>query len=379
MTEVVVVGGGIVGSSAAYRFALAGYSVHLVDRDHLGVATAAGAGIVCPGTARSEPDPWYPLAFQAVAYYPELLASLADDGEEDTGYQIPGELVLALDESELPRLEDLRRLMIERRDAGVKNIGTVSLLSPPEVRSLFPPIHPEAHALHVAGSARVNGRAIRGSLQRALEKRGGKVIRDQAALACESGAVRGVVVAGQKIAADVVVVAAGAWTREALAPAGLNVPVYPQRGQILHLDMPGQTTDSWPTVTGFGSHYVLAFPGSRVVAGATWEDDAGFDYRITAAGAHQLITQATELAPGLANGTVAEIRVGFRPAICDGIPILGGIPGVDGLYVASGLDSSGLLMGPFAGALVADLAMARDAPLPVEPYAPGRFAVSERS
>lgn len=376
MTKVVVVGGGIVGSSAAYRLALAGCSVQLVDREHEGFATAAGAGIISPGTAHTTPDPWYPLAFQAVSFYRELLLALEADGESETGYETTGELLVALNETEVARLTEMRRLILEREQAGVLNIGTVSMLGPAEACRLFPPLHPSAHAIHISGAARVDGRAIRLCMQRALQKHGGVVINDEAHLICQGDAVKEVRVNGTPVAADFVVLAGGAWVRGSLEEIGASVPIYPQRGQILHIDMPGQNTDRWPSITGFPSHYMLAFPGSRVVAGATREDDAGFDYRVTVKGVQQLIRQALEVAPGLAEGTVAEVRVGFRPASPDGIPVLGAVPSVSGLHLASGLGSSGLMMGPFAGAVVADLALGRPAPLNMAPYSPDRFAQS---
>jgi D-amino-acid dehydrogenase len=376
MPTAIVVGGGIMGSSAAYRLALGGWTVALVDRQHLGTATAAGAGIVAPGTAHTTPDSWYPIAFRAVAYYSDLLQALEDDGESETGYETVGELVVAISESEKERLGDLRRLIMERREAGVRNIGDVALLEPGDVRKLFPPIHPAASALFVPEAARVDGRLITACLQRAVEKRGGKVIHGEGALVCEGGVVRGVRVNDEIHSADAVVAAAGAWTTALLQPHGVTIGVYPQRGQILHLDMPGDSTDRWPCVTGFESHYMLAFPGSRVVAGATREDSAGFDFRVTAAGVHQLISEAIQLAPGLDRGTVVEIRVGFRPASPDKVPLLGPVPDLQGLFVATGLGSSGLMMGPFAGSLVADLVLGKPVPFSMDPYDPLRFSAA---
>ena len=85
MADVVVVGGGLVGMSAAYRLARDGARVTLVDAERAGQATAAGAGIISPGDRFGDGDPVLPLVERATNFYPELLANLADDGERLTG------------------------------------------------------------------------------------------------------------------------------------------------------------------------------------------------------------------------------------------------------------------------------------------------------
>jgi D-amino-acid dehydrogenase len=146
----------------------------------------------------------------------------------------------------------------------------------------------------------------------------------------------------------------------------------PQRGQITHLEV-AEDTARWPVVSPLDSgHYLLAFPGGRVVAGATRESDAGFDHRVTLGGVHQVAATALALAPGLADATVAEVRVGFRPLTHDGLPLLGGVEGVAGLVVVTGLGPVGLTLGPYLGAAAADLALGNDVPLDLAPYRPDR-------
>jgi D-amino-acid dehydrogenase len=135
--------------------------------------------------------------------------------------------------------------------------------------------------------------------------------------------VLGVRLDDRSIMADAVVVAAGAWSPALLRPLGINLPIQPQRGQIVHLRLPGQETNAWPVVLPPGSHYLLAFDESRVVAGATREVGTGFDYRVTAAGQAEVLSEALRIAPGLGVATVIETRVGFRPVSADGRPLLG--------------------------------------------------------
>ncbi len=170
-----------------------------------------------------------------------------------------------------------------------------------------------------------------------------------AELAISDRRVTGVRVAGETLTADAVVVTAGAWAPALLRPAGVALPVEPMRGQIMHLRLPGADTAAWPVVLPMSEHYLLAFEDSRVVVGATREGNAGFDYRVTAAGQAEVLAHALHVAPGLAAATVIETRVGFRPASADGLPLLGAVRGVDGLFVGNGLGAVGLTIGPFAG------------------------------
>jgi D-amino-acid dehydrogenase len=189
---------------------------------------------------------------------------------------------------------------------------------------------------------------------------------------------------GETLTAGAAILAGGAWSG-ALAETlgvgvGVRLPVFPQRGQILHLQLPGRETAHWPIVVGFHSHYILTFPRDRVVAGATRESNSGFDARMTAGGVREALDEALRVAPGLADATLQEVRVGLRPASPDGLPLLGRIPGCERLYVATGHGASGLQLGPYSGALVADLALGQSsapdlgADVDLAPFAPERFA-----
>lgn len=374
MDSVIVVGGGIVGASAAYHLARSGAQVTLIDQAQPGQATAAGAGIIAPGTSFRPPRAFFPLAFRAVAYYDELLASLRENGERQTGYETVGLLHVATTEEEVARLPLLLRLFEERRAAGVKNLGEVGLLSGQEARLLFPALGMVHAAIHVSGAARLDGRLLRDSLRRAAKVRGARlIIADQpAALVREGKRVTQVRANGETFPAERVVLATGAWSGQVADTLGVRLPVYPQRGQILHLQGPVEA-GRWPIVVGFHSHYLLTFPDGRVVAGATREDQSGFDVRVTTSGAREVLGEALRVAPGLADFTLHEIRVGLRPATPDGLPILGRVPQLDNAFIATGHGASGLQLGPYSGVLVADLALGRQPELDLAPFAVERF------
>lgn len=380
-SDVVVVGGGISGASAAYRLAGDGVEVTLVDARHDGQATAAGAGIISHGALRSLPSHWIGLFRESTRYYRALVSRLAEDGEPDVGYAVVGEIIIAPGADGPARLSEMATRLAEENDQWPdRPVGEIGVLSPVEARQLFPPLAQGLGAVHTSKVARVDGRLLRDALHRAAARRGARLVTGAARLASRGADVAPAVeVAGERIEAGSVIIAAGAWTPELMAPLGVGVPVVPQRGQIVHLALPGADTASYPVVSGHGSDYVVAFPPDRVVLGATREDGSGFDYRVTAGGTHAILTRALGIAPGLAGGTLREIRVGFRPVSPDGMPILGAVPGYDRLYLATGFGPSGLTLGPYSADLVA--AAAAGGPAPgggdatelLAPFSSGRF------
>ena len=175
---------------------------------------------------------------------------------------------------------------------------------------------------------------------------------------------------GETIAADVVVVAGGAWTTELLEPLGLDwtVDVEPQKGQIIHLGLEVDTS-RWPVLLPVGPHYLLAFDDARVVVGATRELGSGFDTRVTAAGQAEVLATALSVAPGLADATLLETRVGLRP-LARGLPTIGPVPGIDGLLVGTGLGAAGLTIGPLWGRLLAELVRGDEPSFDLEAFRP---------
>jgi D-amino-acid dehydrogenase len=367
--RLIVVGSGIVGSACAFAAATLGADVTLVDSDLRGRATSAGAGIICPWSSRVEDPDWYALGCASARAYPELIDSLAGLGETATGYRQTGAMLLA---ETAERQEEMGQQLAARHDE-TPEMGEIVALNPRQARELFPPLSPDFRAVHIGGGARVDGRLISAAMRRAAGRRGARVIAGDARLHVAGGRAAGVMVAGELIEADAVVAATGAWTNEFLAPAGLRVGISPQRGQIVHIGLGLTDTSLWPAIlpdrTG---HYMLAFDDSRVVVGATRETGSGFDYRVTPGGLAEVLRQALRVAPGLADGTYLEARVGFRPMGPDIRPLLGPVPEPEGLVIATGLGASGLTMGPYAGELAARAALGADVPMDLAPFDPVR-------
>jgi D-amino-acid dehydrogenase len=371
VVKIVIIGGGVLGASAAFHLArTGGAQVTVIDAQLDGRATAAGAGIICPWVSGVEDPVFYRLYAAGGEYYADLVAGLAELGETDLGFRRAGAMLVSDDPQELVWLERSARA---RR---VPAMGEVTRLSPAEAQGLFPLLRPELGGVLVAGGARVDGRLLAAALLRAAERRGATVILGHAEPAVEAGRIVGVDVGGERLAADCAIVAAGAWADQVLRPFGLGLAVQPQRGQIMHLMLDTADTASWPVILPLGSHYIVPFDGGRIVVGATRETGAGFDYRVTAAGQAEVLSEALWIAPGLRPAAVIETRVGFRPVGAEVRPLLGWVRGIDGLAVGNGLGAAGLTIGPFAGRLLADLVTGQGGLMDLTPFDPMRRAGS---
>ncbi len=367
--HVVIVGAGILGSSAAYHLARRGVAVTVFDRHDQGRATSAGAGIICPWVSAIEDPAYRAIASGGARYYPQLVENLHADGEDQLGYRHVGALIVPEDTSLLDDVE--QKLAVRKADW--PEIGTVRRLAPGRAATLFPPLAPQRAALHIEGAARVDGRLLNTALLNGASRHGA-FRRDAATeILVSGGRVRGVRAEGGTVEADVVIVTAGAWAPALLSPLGIALDVQPQRGQILHLRVAADTSH-WPVLLPLDSYYLLAFDDSRVVVGATRETGSGFDYRVTAKGQAEILSVGLTVAPGLADAEVLETRIGFRPMTSDHRPLLGPCDAVEGLLIGNGLGPSGLTIGPYAGALLADLACNRRPELDLAPYSPRRAA-----
>jgi D-amino-acid dehydrogenase len=364
--QVIVVGAGVLGASVAYHLVRRGVGVTVFDRRHQGRATSAGAGIICPWLSAIEDDHYRAIASAGASYYPRLVSYLREDGESELGYRRVGALVVP----EGPSLLDGVEQKLAVRKADWPEIGAVRRLTPAQATALFPPLAETRAAVHIEGAARVDGRFLNAALLAAARKRGA-TLRDNAdQILVSQGRVRGVRTEGATVEADVVVVTAGAWAPALLSPLNVELNVQPQRGQILHLRVSAVTRD-WPVLLPLDTYYLLAFDDSRVVVGATRETGSGFDYRVTAKGQAEVLNVGLTVAPGLADAEVLETRIGFRPMSPDHRPLLGTC-GIEGLLVGNGLGPSGLTIGPYAGALLADAACNRTPELSLAPYSPQR-------
>ncbi len=187
-----------------------------------------------------------------------------------------------------------------------------------------------------------------------------------------SGAVTGVSIGSETMQAGAVVLAGGAWSSVWSQALGIQLPVTPQRGQIIHLRLPAFDTAQLPIVSAFRGHYMVPWDDHRMVVGATREF-VGFQPHTTAAGIREVLGEALRVAPGLDGAEVADIRVGLRPATSDSLPVLGPVPNVRNLYLAAGHGATGLTVGPYSGKVIADLILDKPPQVDLTAFSVTRF------
>ena len=368
--DLIVIGGGIVGASIAYHAVRADLRTVLFDARDPGRATDAGAGIIAPSASGHYSDAWRALAHEAAAHYPALVEELREAGE-DPAYARVGMLIVAVGEEEAKLFEHYAQRVLGRGEGALREVTRE------EARARFPPLAETLErALLDPDAARVDGRRFESALLAASEQSGLVVERARVErIRVTSGHADSVETGEGSWAAGHVAIAGGAWTPQLAGTLGVDLPVEPQRGQIAHLTLPGIDTTEWALISALRDHYMVPWPDSRVAVGATRETGSGFDPRATASGVRAILDEALRVAPGLADATLREVRVGLRPLSPDLLPILGRLPGYENLWVATGHGPTGLSLGPYSGRQIVELIRGHLDPDELAPYGPERASL----
>lgn len=348
--DVVVVGGGLVGTALAYELACGGAGVALVDRRDPGRASDAGAGILSPETTWRTDEHWFPFAAEAGAHYPLLVERITGDGAPDPGYARSGLFTVSLSEEDEPWFANLAA------HASARAPGLVAEIAPEEAKRRMPVLGELRRVLHNPSAARIDGRAMTASLRHACQARGVTLVDDEVGRVVTDGdRITHVQTTGGTLSVGALAIAGGAWSPAFAEQLGTSLPIRAVKGQIVHLRVDDSALDpaDWPITQPVFGHYLVPWPDRRVACGGTFEEGAGFDARPTAAGAHELLRACLELAPGLAEAALLEVRVGFRPFSSDDLPLLGPLRGWENAFVDTGHGADGLLAGPYSGVLVA--------------------------
>ena len=345
-SEAVVVGGGVIGCGIAFELARRGVRVTLLERGRLGgEASWASAGIVSPPSRPEQRHERVELGNLSLRMYPSLVADL----EERTGlsleYRKPGEWTIAIDAEhaahEAAKVAWQQSLgypyeavdpVAARRDEPALPETTVAAWFTPEGATVTVQRLAQAYAL----AAERLGATIR------EETPAGAVLHD-------GRRVTGVALNEGRVDAPLVVLAGGAWTRFLGESVGVVVPTKPVKGQLIAF----RGGESRPTRVINGHHgYVRPRVDGTTTVAAT-EEEVGFDRRVTGDGVAWLLDLTSKVCPSLLAGEVVATWTGLRPGSETGEPIIGPVPGWEGLWVATGHFRTGAKEGPATADLVA--------------------------
>jgi glycine oxidase len=352
--DLLVLGGGIIGLTVAWRARRRGLEVTLLERDEIGQGTSrVAAGMIAPvaeaefGTAGRR---LLDLGLRSAALWPGFAAELSERSGSELELRRTGTLLLARDGDEAVELE---RQLVFRESLGLD----VRRLAPSAARELEPALAPALRlALEVPDDHAIDPRLALAALRTVCE-RDGVVLREgvgEVGLDVAGERVAGVRLAGgERLGAGRVLLATGPWSADVAGlPESARLPVRPVKGQILRLRDPAGP-GLLARVIRYEGGYVVPRGDGRYVLGASVEE-RGFELGVTAGGVYELLRDVRELLPGTLELEIEELSVGLRPGTPDNLPAIGR-GAIDGLLWATGHHRNGILLAPLTAELIAGL------------------------
>ncbi|MFI6032666.1 glycine oxidase ThiO [Streptomyces sp. NPDC051315] len=378
-SDVLVVGGGIIGLVTAWRAAQRGFATAVVDPEPGGGAAQVAAGMLAAVTELHYGEQTLlGLNLASARRYPDFAAELTELTGHDLGYRRSGTLAVAMDADDRAHLRELHAL---QRQSGLES----EWLSGRECRRLEPMLAPGVRGgLRVDGDHQIDPRRLAGALVAACERAGVVFHRTWAdRLSVVAGRAAGVLTrAGAALGAGQVVLAAGSLSgRLAGVPDEVLPPVRPVKGQVLRLTVPQRyapfLTRTVRAVVRGSQVYLVPREDGELVVGATSEE-LGWDTTVTAGGVYELLRDAHELVPGITELPLTETRAGLRPGSPDNAPLLGPTE-LDGLLLATGHYRNGVLLTPVTGDAMAHVLATGELPDEARPFTPRRFGAAALS
>lgn len=336
-TDVIVVGGGVIGCAVALELARSGLEVMVLEREHVGSGASYGAaGMLAPQIEFSSEGPGLELALTSLA----LFQDWDEIVRAKTGLSLDLDLsgVIRVAESD-PSQRELERMAGDQITCGYE----ARLLDGKDLREWAPSLHSRAErGLWVPGG-QVDAARLTRLLAQTASSFGARIWSGMPVTEVHDGAVT---TPAGRFEASHIVVATGAWL-----PFLLNLPLRPVKGQRLLVELAAAPVTRVPLV-GEGV-YVVPKAGGRYILGATEEPDAGYDRRPTLAGLTEVGLEAQLLFPVLAKSQVIEQWAGLRPAMPDGLPVISRDPRWASVLAVGGHYRHGILLAPVTAQMVA--------------------------
>lgn len=363
--DVLIIGAGIMGTSAAWELARHGAKCLVLERSVPGAeASSAAAGILGAQAEAHAPGPMTQLCLASRARYEKFATTLREETRIDVGYRACGVLRVGFDRNAVTKLK--RDNAWQR-----KHRLTVAQLTGRELNALEPALSEQlSGGVRFASDSRVEPRALLralhiAALARGVRFRSGAFVRR---VALEEGRAVGVVLDdGSILRAKNVLVAAGSWTS---LIDGLGLPagrVIPARGQIIELELPAPPLSH--VVFGPGAYLVPRDDG-RILIGSTLEF-VGYEREVTAGAVRDLLKHATALVPALERAALRGSWSNFRPYTKDELPLLGATQ-IPGLFLSTGHYRNGILLAPISAEIVRAAILGQRPPLAIDAFRPER-------
>ena len=356
IADIVVIGAGVVGSSVAYYLARKGVNVTLLEKEAIGSGASAHAtGSLSLLGAEFTPGASFQLARASYAEFPQIVPELESATGMDLLYQCRPSLRLALEEDEA----DLIKNLMVWQQPHVK----MHWIDAKEVRSIEPRLSPSIiGAVYEDESAQLDSYRLNLALVRGAELKGANVVyREVTGLVTNGSRISGVKTSSGDIHCDAVVVAAGTWSRAFTPWLDFPVPILPMKGERLLLNYLGEALSVLISSPKRG-HMISRMDGFISVGSTGGRDydekvlflGEEFDRQPTETARLELLQRAIDVFPDLERAELVEQLAGSRPLSPDSKPIIGPVPGREGILLATGHATKGIHLGPITGRIITD-------------------------
>jgi glycine oxidase len=368
-TDVVIVGGGVIGCAIAYFLRGRDVAVTVLERGEIGgQASSAAAGLLAPLGPLSGPGPFADLLLSGFAALLRLIPELEEESGLRLGYEQSGALRTV---SSPKRVAHLQQRFSRWQPLGLQ----LHWLSRDEVRQREPLLAAEiCGAVYAPQESQIAAPRVVQAFAGAAQRRGARIYSHQeiSRLLTHRTKVTGVATAqGETIFCDRLIIASGAWAAQCGEWLNVSLPISPLHGQLLALSQPAHPLH----YIVFGEAIYLAPRGDVILVGATREE-RGFDTTVAQEGTTWLLDRATRLVPVLHESEIEARWAGLRPRTPDSQPILGAVPPWENVLVATGHNSVGIILSAITGQCIAEMAITGRAPAIIQPFSIERFSMS---
>lgn len=384
--EIIVIGGGVIGTSIAYHLAKRGRRVTLLEKDDL-ASGSSGACDIDIILQSKNPGIHLQLAMKSAELYKKLVREL----ECDIEYENTGGMILIEDEKQMGAMREFVR---RQKATGLE----VELLDFKEASKLQRGLSPHLlGATYSPWDAHVNPMKLCFAFARAARQMGAEILTGTPAvdIRVKGGRVKSVLAGSEEIETDTVINAAGVYAPAICKMVGLSAPIKPRRGQIIVTEpVPRfvmgdvlsaryiaakynprllEGSDDLETRLGVGLSLSQTRNGNLLIGGC--REFAGYDKKTTYEALKAILTHATRHVPLLRGIHVIRSFAGLRPYTPDGLPILGPVREVEGFIMAAGHEGDGIALSPITGKIISDLVVDGKSDIDVKPLSLDRFAV----
>ncbi|WP_160719431.1 glycine oxidase ThiO [Bacillus sp. USDA818B3_A] len=347
--DVAIIGGGINGSSIAYQLSKIGKRVVIIERNQLArEASSAAAGMLAAQAEIEEDGPFFQLALKSQALFPALSKELFELTGMDIEFVQHGMIKIAENERMAKEVQQQAAFQ-SNWDPDIEWLDTHSL------RELEPSLSPSiAGGMYLPNDGHVHPAKLSQAFAAGAKNLGAAILENTEVLAFiyEQDRIIGVKTTAGNIHCNQVVLATGAWASKLMQETGLDIKVYPVKGECFSVKTNSPIINR--TIFSDKRCYLVPKLNGEIYIGATQVDNT-FDKKVTPEGIARLVERAVQLVPQIKDAPWERVWAGVRPQTGDGLPFIGEHPLWKGLFIAAGHYRNGILLSAVTGTLVADL------------------------